>query len=696
MLRYASSWTRCKGISRCRWITQVSKTKDRDTIENIVQTSTFNALCDSTNPEIKHLVDSIESSTDYTIIPRLKLQLKKLYPQKYTKITQNLIDSSNSRSFMQMVMYQYVGSKQYESFLSNLRAILSDSRLSDSSKGGKVYEIIKCQRTVFPIVNPPRPLVLPDDVHRWFYEHLSSNEFFKHYYFLISHDVHLSSSKYIKRMTSKLLQGSELERQLATFEYFSKFENSSMFKNKFLKLHDFKAMIHLMNNVIKHNRNSKYIEIFLVEMIKKIEEISLRNKYNDVHKITTFITFLNELLFIISEIGNLQLFSSVFKILIEFIEFNKELVPKGRLYRFLHVSIHSFFKLLRKQNNNRNYQDAVFTLISVTNNLSVVPKTWNFKKRIVQEIMSSLKYFEDPKIMCLFMISAIKKPDPLPLLNDLGIYGFVFHNDIKHISTSNELLDRKSEQLNNKLLPQSLAVELDNISAILTELYIVLLSTSCTILKASNFENVLVRFYKNYIKYLEANSKKFYLWKHDTGIMNVFIDAALFKLNNFQMAYNFLIDFYSKPCSKRVKITSKNCPFSTIIYSNRFTLTDLQLSELFTLMERNNIPLSFKICTAMLLRNNEKNQIQDAHSWYKKILAANFEIKHFQLIQLIKKHKWELPVGFDLNLFDTLDSVSSQKFVLDKEDDSLILDDVITNNDDVHITNLMKMIQNIG
>ena len=614
--------------------------------------------------EIGSLLDDLIVSDTPSLV-ELKRSLKRLYTgYSYRILSDNLVQLSGYPELLRMSLYRYLGKDQYATFSRNLQSIIESSdAISVQDKRRRIYDLIHLQYTMFSSSRREYCLTLPDAIHKWFSKNLSRDELFGHCLFLIKNRVSLSSSPHIQKLIYRLLRGSELERQLVTFEFFLRRQKKSVDEeilDRFVSLYNFNDMVLIFNSVVRTrksiiwdnaelNGSVSLTEFYLQALTQKLvlyreRGSSVGGSLNDERKklAKRFVQFTNELLFLLADRGELTLFMSVFKLLVTFVKENASILsPKDptSVMNLLHRPIIHSFKLLRAN----EAQDLIFTLVSTVSQLPFC-KTHQFKTRLVYELARSLRYFNDPKLLCQFVVSAIKRPDPVALLNDLGIWGAVFHSNVTVLPM--ETVQRDMESI-NRSFPSSMRTDLDRPAPILNEVYRTLLTTSSVVMTPLQYRTLLEKLYLHYRTTLNKSYKSHYMWKQTSGIINRLVSEMLYTVKDPKLAHDTLLDFYTQQFANKIKTEPGNCPFSTVLYGLRHVLTPLEVSQILQLMETLKIPLTFKACVAMIFINLSRHKISEAHTWYKKILVAGFDIRHHSLIEVAQKYSWELPANID-------------------------------------------------
>ncbi|CAI4358087.1 BAD_collapsed_G0012140.mRNA.1.CDS.1 [Saccharomyces cerevisiae] len=546
---------------------------------------------------------------------------------------------------LKTVLSETFGVTEYASFFESLRNALHINNCSENEKKKLLYDIILHQHELYPEVARKIGFYLPDEVHRWFWYHIPKSESFNHYLFLLKSDVLLFTSNYCTRFTNRLMKGTEMERQLATFQIFLHDETNIKFiMEKVLKLHTFDSLIALVNGLVKA-KNFRFIKVFIQALLQKLEQHCYSGKDGAKQKNLRYVKFNNTLLYYLLKSGNVELFIKTFQEELKFIVSSGLLNHIDGNEHILNFPIHHYLNLLRISNR----QEELFNVISCLQS-SPLMKYKLFKEFLMGELIASFQAFRDPKLVCKYLLSSYSSKASANILNALGIWGWLYHS--KSTTLTAPTLARELKNKNN-ILPNTMRIGSPVTVPILTELYRSLLSSSSVSLESGQFKNCLLDLYYKYKSFLSEEAHKYRYWRNDTGILNVFLNYIRFQAREPRLAYNVLLDFYSQPFAKKVVLTTTLCPFSIVAYKNH-TLTQAELSELLQVMHKNGVPLTFKFCSAMVMHYVKMRDEKGARSWYNKILFGGFEIRHMALIQIIKDQGWPFPKNFDETLLTEL------------------------------------------
>lgn len=484
------------------------------------------------------------------------------------------------------------------------------------------------------------------------------------------------------------MQGSEMELQLATLQVFlNDSAHRELFYSKFSKLHSFDSMILILNKLI-YKKDFRNVKIYLSALLFKMDTAEVRDIYSSVErKQLLFIKFNNSLLYYLSQSQNIDMFLQTFATELQYMKKLGLLENSGNKHaiNLLHKPFLFAIRLLRK----KGMHEEVFKLISIIQKLPI-KKNHHFNKLILNELISSFRTFNDPKLTCQYVMSGFKKLQTGELLNGLGLWSAIFHND--HRVLSKESLDSEITSLDT-LLPRSMQVNGIPSCAILTEIYRVLLSTNARIMNQEQFQDFVLNLYSGYKSFLMLKDSKLRGLSHDTGILNVFIYHIRFEIGNFKLAFEILNDFYKQKFPVGIRNTATKCPFSLVLYKN-YELDESQVSNLLDLMHRNGIPLNFQVCTSMVIRYLKLNNHDEAHSWYQRIIHAHFTVKHTLLVQAIQENGWEFPPDFDMAYLDEISKRSPESnknaYLVEGGDD--FIDSGIQDEDSYDENSLLELV----
>lgn len=511
-----------------------------------------------------------------------------------------------------------------------------------------------------------QPIHLDGKIHKWFWHNVPVHKSYAHYQFLIEHNVVLSDSAYCKKMFRKLLMGSEVDFQLATFQVFLVDQDHvPIFKEKFHSLHDFDMMLHIFNSVVRR-KDFQHVKYFLSSLTDKMAMLTPRQM--DAHALRDvelmYVKFNNSLLYYLLMSGNTEVFIKTFKNVQNYIK-NSSLSKQtgnSEVNRTIMKSIHLYLMLLKENNMPDLTLDLLRTLQSVKG-----PGNKVFRRFLASTITSTLRSFNDPKLTANFVLSTHQTIKTAKTLNDLGLWNYIFHNRpgvLDESQLKQELEAIKIKKASDSLRPVGVMSK-----CILTELYRSFLSISANTMSSTEYDKCIRSLYEQYVRYCENNKSLLSATKHDTGILSTILYHTRYSLQNNQLAYSFVTHFYSQDFIKHVSNNVKKCPFSIVIYNNNFLATD-KLEKLFTLMDKNGYPLTFHICYSMVKRCLSTRNDEEAHYWYQRIIDGGFRFDNRGLMDLVLRKNWQFPPNFDKN----------QLLKLQSEEDGLELNQIVEDN----------------
>lgn len=486
-------------------------------------------------------------------------------------------------------------------------------RTKRSGKGGIVY--------------------LPNEIHNFLHQcyiDLPPDELKKHYQFLIKCDVKLSSTK-TKSLWQSLLKGPAAVSRLASFQTFLDSNDLASF-GKFNKLHDVKEMETIINYMIK-NGQMEYIDNYLKSVVEKLEVLSLdpQIQKNDLH--LSYLAFNNILLHFFSKTNNLQQFMEKYKGLLKYSINNKILLNKKYRKRIIRIPSVLLLSLLRAQGDQ---QKIINIFASLQEYLGKHKDVKLFKTMVMMELLRSFRTLQDPQLTCIYLLSTFGSCRTRFLLNDLGIWSWVFENSSR-LLPRNEILN----SIKDPPIPISSSLKENGIipKSLLFELYSVLLYSKSKTMIKEDFRVFLSDLFVKYVDIIEKKRYRYLLYNQTTSILNLFLKHMRYQLHDTDLAFESLKRFYSLPRTviKAIKNESQySCPFSLVLYEN-YSLDRSQVSEIMGLMMKNKQFFSYKFYSAMILRNLKVGHYDEGKHWYDKMRASNFTARDFVLVDALSK-----------------------------------------------------------
>lgn len=641
--------------------------------------------------ELCGFIDLHLKDLNTNLLKRFKNKLIRKYQHNYVYLVSELRPLCQDPWLFDVIFYRHSGTKQYSAFVKACGSIIDDTTLDVAAKKLKFYKLIELQHALYPNIAKASGILLPDTVHRWFWYNLPKNESFHHFYSLIKSDVILSTPHGSKLM-NRLLQGSEMEQQLATFQIFLHEEaNHPMFYNKFTKLYNFYMIKQATNFLISH-KNFKFIKLYLSALLSRLETHELTNStiLESKRKILS-IKFTNTLLHYLSKSDDPSMFLETFSTLIDLLKTTSKDAPLELL--------HTPFVLSIRYLRIKGHHEKVFKMISMADSIPF-KKNFKFTQLLLGELVSTLRSFNDPKITCSYIISAYKNKSTVPMLNNLGLWSLIYHNTLDRL-TEQQLIEDLSRRTAWKAeIPLGLRKKTLPDNAVLTELYRIVLDRFSKDLSSAEFHHLVLGLYNKYKHTMLANQGKFHSWRLDCGVISVFLYYVRYQLKDNRLAFKILQDFYSSSLKIKNTTNSGISPFAIVMYHN-YELSQTEISSLLMLMHNAGVPLDFKTIVSMIFRLLKLNNVKDAHAWYKRLLSARFELKHFDLIQVVKKYNWELPSSFDKSLLDVKensdrDGNSSGMLFDESNDDDVMIDEYYQEADDQDFAGeLVTLLENI-
>lgn len=548
---------------------------------------------------------------------------------------------------------------------SQLLRVVQDRSVANGEKLQRLYKLISATgsktatttttttaATTTATTGGGRVLALDSHVHRWFNTHVRGSKFYSHYHFLIKHGVHLAHAT---RFFNKLLTGSEVEFQLATFQIFLiNEENQQVFFEKFHRLYTFDMMLQIFDRLIAR-RDFRYVKFYLAALTRKMSELATDRTRTVQDAELMYIKFNNSLLYYLLMEGNVPMFLRTFKNEVEYIKSSTlQNSDSAEVQQALLKPVHLFVQMLRKNNS----PDLIFELLPA---LQTKSRSKVFNAYLTSTVASTIRTFNDPTLMLKFLLTTAKGTKFPELLNELGLWRYIVHGEPGKIDPKSLQEDRDKFEKANSVSALKAMKRVDVV--LLTELYRVFLSYSSSVMSPDKFRHCCIDLYSHYVQFCEQNKHKLRGWKFDTGVLNVILYHIRYRLRDDKLAYEVLVDFYGRESMvQSVKNTAKKCPFSMVIYDNG-TVTTQQLHALLQLMQRYNVPLSFQICYTMVKRLLQMNEPEQAFEWYTRILESGFDVRHHGLVELVLQQGWSLPHHFNHDLLedDKLDSIIEEE-----------------------------------
>ena len=636
------------------------------------------------SPQTKLLAIIVNEIDDGNEMKRIKNILIKKFKNRYAPLMEQLMHTSLNPSKLGMSLMRHTGSLQMKYYLKSLSDVLDNSDFTNQNKKERLYSLIKFQNALYPKVSKEKGFILPDHVHKWFWDKLKKDESANHYYFLIQNDIHLSSSEHIRLFFKRLLQGSQLDIQLATFKIFLNEESHhGIFFNKFCKLYDFDTMAIILNKQIQR-KDFQFIKLYFTALLrgldvnsKNVSALSTNTLYD-----SRILKFNDCLLYYLAKTGNIDMFMETFINNISQVkEIESRQIPSNsiikdansnEIFRNMQKPISNLLTLLRE----KGMHEEVFKVFALLQSFPI-SNAPSFRYHMTCQLIASLRTFNDATLSLQYILSAYRSVNTRELLNNLGLWSWILHgngNIFSHQELQCEFLKME------KLLPPSATLDGSPSLPIITELYRGLLTINAKTMNSTQYRDLLLDLYDKYKQTMKIISTTDKYWKQNTSILNVFLYHIRYSLNDHILAFEILKDFFFNKFSKKVKSTASASPFSIVVYEN-YKLTHSDISTLLNMMDEIGISLDFKFCAGMVLRHIRSNNSKEAYTWYKKILNGKFEVRHIGLVKAIKNNNWEYPLNFDKTLLEKLETLERGKGN-NSSYDNIIDDELDTFNED--------------
>ncbi|SCW02266.1 LAFE_0F02652g1_1 [Lachancea fermentati] len=547
-------------------------------------------------------------------------------------------------NFLSMIFYRHSGTDQYFAFSKKLSAIL-DSKASTEEKIDALYRAIRLQHALYPTLARQRGILVPDDVHQWFWVNIPKSKSFTHYYFLIQNDVLLSSPKCSKFM-NRLLKGSEMDIELVTFQIFLHDpKHQEIFYSKFVTLYNFSQLSTLTNFLIDRS-DFRHTKVYFSALLSRLEKHELLDaRLAQKERNAVFIKFVTTLLNFLKRTSNHEMFLDTLSMIMTF-------VHKQKLSaRFLHYPLLLTLQYLRAADQHSD----VLKLISLIQAFPL-PRHFKFDQILIGEIISTLRFFNDPKMTISYIITAYTNRNTVQLLNELGIWSLVHYSTVRTLPEQQLKRDGATSDACNIQISKRLKTSVLPNTVVLTELYRITLDFCHASLPEAEFKQIVIDLFRKYKETLQRRKNLFY--NPDCGILNVFIYNLRYKLREDRLVYEIVKEFYGSGIELPSNVSS---PFGLVLYHN-YMLTQSEVSTLLFLMEKNKIPLDFRVIVSMVFRYLKLNQVDEAHLWYQKLLHAGFPINHRSLLKCAIENNWKLPNGVETELLlqETCDESASK------------------------------------
>ncbi|SCU93074.1 LAMI_0E13124g1_1 [Lachancea mirantina] len=565
----------------------------------------------------------------YNELKRLKNSLIRKYETKYLSLINQIRKVHDlDENLVSMIFYRHSGKQQFAAF-SKYVVFIVHSNLATDEKKKALYGAIRLQHALYPKVAGEKGILIPEKVHDWFWLNLPRTQSFAHYYFLIQNNVLLSSAA-VQRFSSRLLKGSEMEQQLATFQIFlQRPEHCSMFDEKFVLLNNFTHCCRLTQVLIRQ-KDFRHVESFFKALLVQLSTLGTTYECRNYgERSSMLLKFVNTILLYLRASGNTELFLQTFTTVFDLISMQKLDAS------FLHKPLIIAVVYLR---GIRQYGQAL-KLISYAQDLPT-KSGFLFKQMLIGELLTTFRRLGDFPMILKYVPAAFSHPKTAILLNKLGLRGLADGGLAEPVPESQLHQELASTAPMTPVLPKLRKRILPN-SVVLTELYRAAMQFTCNVLERERFKGLILKLYDNYKKTLLSDKQLFFF--HDYGVINVLLHTLRFQLKEHRMAFVMLKDFMELPIKT---YGSPSHTFGLVLYNN-YALSQSEVSSLLVLMDKKNASVDFKIIVSMILRHLRWEQEDEAHSWFKKLTHARFPLEHKALIQQAVMRNWKLPSHVD-------------------------------------------------
>lgn len=631
-------------ISRCtnrlgavvvqrRWIAGVSKETMFDIINNAKSLKQLQIL---KNDERVHTYvgEALRNPTQETVHELMQVKRKMLrslgkdYFLAVNYIEQSIpvdVDKLKFRTEFQKQVTPY----QYDMFVKTLSHLRTKKGYDRPTRRKELYKAIELHRWCNPKITKESGILLPEDIHKWFYMFVPKEDRLSHYNFLIENNVVIAGDS-AERFQSLMLTGSQLEYQVATFQHFIRDPTKRhLFEEKFIIMHAFKPIKNVVDTLIENN-DIEHIKEYFDALITRLEHIELKNeKIPYVIRKSYFNQFMLSLLCFARHTYSVEMFLQVTQ------EFLNSL-PKNTPVTFIQKPLAEIISHFQKNQDT----ETVFKLMSLFDKFALTKPNSKFTNEMLGRIVHSLRSFNDPKLTMSYILSTYCDEKTRIRLNSLGLWCLIFDNKFGHLP----LQAIKHPEMRKKYItvnvPKRLKYKGTPDTAILNELYIVVFDYYKKKLSKEEYKELVLKCFSAYCHYLKKDLPDNERWKIDTSILRTMIHRAKYDLRDNRLAFDMLIKFYS--LNLKPRFDSKSAPFGLVLYGND-SISQEEFNQVLKLMQECNAPMDSKLFITIILRFLKSDDIHSAHEWYNRFLKVGFHLKHFTLIEEAKRLEWTVP-----------------------------------------------------
>ncbi|SSD62104.1 uncharacterized protein SCODWIG_03866 [Saccharomycodes ludwigii] len=489
---------------------------------------------------------------------------------------------------------------------------------------------------------------LPFTMHKWLFENVPRQKYYQFYSTLIENNVYLSGYGMNKIRNQMLKYGSELERQLVTFQLFLKKYNNDTciipkfdeYRYKLINLYSSTDLALITEFMLSENH--KFViedyKLYFDILVKKIETDNIVKKHNDpgvfllFHKILLdyllknkqYKTFLKTLSSFLEQFNDLNLTS------------NKTKMSKKKRQETLRLLEAIFVKLIHicSKTPSLNIEELLnFQADLITNKNNKLSRK---SKEILMNLFLTnvISSFND--ITILFKFFAKYFPSYMIQLKKLGVLDL-----FKYSYTNADENSYCAQNISSgKVMSSSLMH--DSFLTIIYQKFV----NPYILENKSEYYNM----YEKYVCYVNQYLKNI---EFNQGVINCFLFCIKNLLFQETLAFEILNNFISRiPNLEKFKInTSHTTPFDIVFYKNK-TLSSSQINQLLVLMQKLNCSLTFKVISGMIIRYEQMKDLQEAEKWYNILLKGGFLICDKRVIVIAYKNQWKLPTNVTIAIPD--------------------------------------------
>lgn len=616
-----------------RYASTLSKEEIYKIVDSVNNTKQWATL--GNNAKVRNFIlDNFSKSSDSNAraLLQLKRKMVRCFNQRYSialkYICEGLPTESDRLKFSSEFLL-YVGPKKYQYFVGALSSIINDEQMSRNEKLRELYKYIEIHGKLNPNVTKTSGILLPNDIHKWFYNNVSKEQRIQHYIFLVDNSVKLSGH-YAELMHNILLHGSQTEFYVVSFQHFLDIPGKADdFERKFHLIHSFKSMKRIIDLLIK-KKKFKYMKQYLGSLTLKLEELESRSsKLKNGGRSNYFIEFLQTLQSFARASNNIEMFMEIMKSVADVISTK----TPARIVRKSFAEVLTYFQ-------GTGNTESAFKIMSLLNFYPITKSNSTFTNELLGRIIFSLRQYKDPKLSASYLLRTYNLVKTRALLNDLGLWCLIFEGKFGHLENkvvTSETFREKAISIN---IPTDLHMTSTPDWVALNELYIVTFDYHRGNLSKEEYRELILNCYQSYTTTLKNSLPIELKQKLDTSVLKSFLHTIKYDLLDDKLAYNILMHFFSLEVKPR--LTRDNTPFGLVLYQNR-SISQQEFNNVLELMQKLNEPMDHKIIITLVQRFLQSGNIESAHQWYQRLLASGYSLRHYSLIQAAIKNSWEVP-----------------------------------------------------